>query len=52
MVFHRGPNECGQLAGTIEYTECIFAEGYDFPKECLRYDIKHSGGKVPVMVEL
>ena len=34
-----------QLAGAIEYTGCISAEGYNPTNECPRYDIKLSDGE-------
>ena len=40
-----------QLAGTVEYTDNINAEGKDLPNECLGYDSKQSDGEVPVMLE-
>ena len=39
-------------AGTVEYIDCIAAEGQDFPNECPRYDTKQSDSEVPVMLEL
>ena len=44
--------EIAQLAGSVEYTNCISAEGYDFLNECSGYDTKQSDGEVPVMLEL
>ena len=41
-----------QSAGAVEYTNCIFAEEYNSPNECPRYDTKQSDGEVPVMLEL
>ena len=41
-----------QLAGAVEYTDCIPAEGKDSPNECSRYDTKQSDGEAPVMLEL
>ena len=32
------------MAGAAEYTDCISAEGYDSPNECLGYDTKQSNG--------
>ena len=29
-----------QLAGAVEYTDCIYAEGWDPPTECPEYDTK------------
>ena len=47
------PVEQAQLAGAVEYTECISAEGArSHCKECLEYDIKQSDGVDPVMLEL
>ena len=40
------------LAGAVEYTNCISAEGYGSHNECPRYDIKQSDGEAPVMQEL
>ena len=44
------------MAGAVEYTNCISAEGVRPPPpattECLGYDIKQSDGKAPVMLEL
>ena len=37
---------------TAEYTDCISAEGLDFPNECPGYDTKKSDGEVPVMLEV
>ena len=33
-------NSWAQLAGAVEYTDCISAEGKDSPNECPRYDTK------------
>ena len=41
-----------QSAGAREYTDCIFAEGLDSPKEYPIYDTKPSDGEAPVMLEL
>ena len=41
-----------QLAGAVEYTDCIYAEGYDSPNKCPRYDAKQPDGEAPVMLEL
>ena len=41
-----------QLAGAVEYTDCISAEGLNFPNECPRYDTKQSDGEASVMLEL
>ena len=38
-------------AGTVEYTDCMSAEGHDSP-ECPRYDIKQSDDGALVMMEL
>ena len=38
-----------QLAGTAQYTDCIYAEGQDYPNACPKYDTKQSDGEVPVM---
>ena len=39
----------GQLAGAVEYTECIFAESKTLPTECPRYGIKLSDGEAPAL---
>ena len=39
-------------ARAVEYTNCFFAEGLDFPNECPVYDSKQSDCQVPVMLEL
>ena len=36
-----------QLAGVVEYNDCIFAEGKDSPNECPRYNTKQSDGETP-----
>ena len=42
-----------QFAGTVEYTNCISAEGKrPTPNEYPRYGIKQSDGEAPVMQEL
>ena len=41
-----------QLAGAIEYTNCISTEGLDSPNECPGYDIQQSDGEASVMLEL
>ena len=41
-----------QSAGVVEYTDCISAEGYDFPNECPTYHSKQSDGEVPVNLKL
>ena len=41
-----------QLAGAIEYTNCISAEGEDSPNESPEYDTKQSDGEASVMLEL
>ena len=41
-----------ELAWAVEYTDCIYAEGYETPNECPGYEIKKSEGKAPVMMEL
>ena len=39
--------------GTVEYIDCISAEGLDFsPNECPWYDNQQSDGVAPVMLEL
>ena len=39
-------------AWAVEYTDCISAEGWDFPNEYPGYDNKQSDFEVPVMLEL
>ena len=39
-----------QSPGAGEYTYFFSAEGKPHPNECLRYDIKHSDGEVPVIL--
>ena len=41
-----------QSAGAVEYTNCISAEGENYPGECSGYDIKPFDGETPVMLEL
>ena len=41
-----------QSAGTVEYTDCISAEGQDTSNEFPVYDTKQSDGEVPVMLKL
>ena len=36
-----------KLAGAVEYTVCISAEGLDPHNRCPRYDIKQYGGEAP-----
>ena len=38
-------------AGTVEYTDCISAERYDFPNRFPVCDTKQSDGEAPVMLE-
>ena len=38
-----------QMAGGVEYTDCISAEGYDPLNKCPGYDIKQSDGKAPAL---
>ena len=40
------------LAGPVDYTDCISAEGYTPRNECLVYEAKQSDGEAPVMLEL
>ena len=41
------------MAGAVEYTDYIFAEGKNPPSnECHRYDTKQSDGEASVMPEL
>ena len=43
------------MAGAVEYTNCISAEGVrpaPSPNECSEYDTKQSDGEVPAMLEL
>ena len=39
-----------QLAGAVEYTDCISAEEYDSLNECSRHDAKQSDGEAPVLL--
>ena len=39
------------MAAAVEYTNCIFAEGWD-PPWVSWYDIKQTDGEAPVMLEL
>ena len=41
-----------QVAGAVEYTDCISAEGQDSPNECPGYDTKQSDGEALVMLDL
>ena len=41
-----------QSAGAVEYTDCIFAQGYPPPSKSPDYDIKQSDGEAPIMMEL
>ena len=41
-----------QSAWTAEYTDCIFAEGYDSPNVCPGYDTKQSDDEASIMLEL
>ena len=41
-----------QLAGAVEYTDCISAEEWDSPNKCPVYDLKQSDGEAPVMLKL
>ena len=41
-----------QMAGAIEYTDCISAEGYDSSNKCPRYDTKQSDDETSVMPKL
>ena len=43
-----------QLTRAVEYTDCIFAVGYEplLPNEHPVYDTKQSDDKVPVILEL
>ena len=45
-------NDEAQSARAFEYTDCIFAEGLDFPNESPGYVTKQSDGEAPVMLEL
>ena len=40
------------MAGAVEYTDCIFAEGLDSPNEGPGYDTKQSDGKASVILDL
>ena len=48
IVIHR----FAQLAGAVEYTDCISAERKDSQNEFLGYDTKQSDGEDLVMLEL
>ena len=37
-----------QSAGIVEYSDCISAEGYNFPNKSPEYDSKQSDGEVPI----
>ena len=41
-----------QSAEAVEFTDCISAEGRDFPNECPAYDTKKSDSEAPGMLEL
>ena len=41
-----------QSAGTVEYTDCFSAEGYDSPNECPVNDTKQYDGEASVYLEL
>ena len=41
-----------QLAGAVEYSDWISAEGQNSSNVCLGYDTKQSDGDAPVMLEL
>ena len=45
-------NETAQLAGTVEYIDCISTEEYDSSNMCPGYDIKHFDGEAPVILDL
>ena len=45
----RGPS---MNFGTVEYTDCISAEGQDSPNECPAFDTKQFDDEVSVMLEL
>ena len=45
-------NSMAQSARAVEYTDCIYVEGYDSPNECLGYNTKQSDSEVPVMLDL
>ena len=40
------------VAGSVEYTDCISAEGWGSPNGCPAYDIKPPDSEAPVMTEL
>ena len=43
LFVHNPLNDFAQLAGAVEYTDCISAEGYDpTPNECPGYETKQS----------
>ena len=53
MSFSRMTQEnFAQSAETVEYTNCISAEGEESLNECPAYDTKQYDGEVPVMREL
>ena len=37
---------------SVEYTDCISAEGLDSPNQCPGYNTTQSDGEAPVMLEL
>ena len=41
-----------QSVGTVEYIDCISAEGHDSPNECPGYDIKQSDRETSVILDL
>ena len=41
-----------QSGGAVEFTDCIFTEGYDSLNEFPGYDTKQSDDEAPVMQEL
>ena len=36
-----------KLVEAVKYTDCIFAEGSDFPNKCSVYDTKQSDDEAP-----
>ena len=52
MLLQGIANHMAQLAGALEYTDCISAEGQDSSNECPGYDTKQFDGEAPVMLEL
>ena len=52
-IFFRKRNTLVQLAGVVEYTDCISADSKTYgPMNVLIFDIKESEGYAPVMLNL